>query len=79
MVELGRSTQKIGLFFATGLSRCFVGGMFGIAFPFFRERLSAKSDWTRSLSLAAALLSEQHCPPFSSTRPIPRASVSRPP
>jgi len=50
MVELSRSTQKVGLFFATGLSGCFLGGVFGMAFAFFRERLGARSDWSRSLS-----------------------------
>jgi hypothetical protein len=64
MVELGRSTQKVGLFFATGLSGCFVGGMFGIVFAFFRGRLSAKSDWSRSLSLAAALFAGAALLPF---------------
>jgi hypothetical protein len=64
MVELSRSTQKVGLFFATGLSGCFVGGMFGIAFAFFRGRLSAKSDWSRSLSLAAALFGGAVLLPF---------------
>lgn len=64
MVELSRSTQKVGLFFATGLSGCFLGGMFAIAFAFFRERLSAKSDWSRSLSLAAALLAGTTLLPF---------------
>jgi hypothetical protein len=64
MVELSRSTQKVGLFFATGLSGCFVGGIFGMAFAFFRERLGAKSDWSRSLSLAAALFSGVALLPF---------------
>jgi hypothetical protein len=64
MGELGRSTQKVGLFFATGLSGCFVGGMFGIAFAFFRGRLMAKSDWSRSLSLAAALFAGAALIPF---------------
>jgi hypothetical protein len=64
MVELSRSTQKVGLFFATGLSGCFVGGMYGIAFAFFRGRLSAKSDWSRSLSLAAALFAGVALLPF---------------
>jgi predicted cobalt transporter CbtA len=64
MVELSRSTQKVGLFFATGLSGCFVGGMYGIAFAFIRERLSAQSDWSRSLSLAAALFSGVALLPF---------------
>ena len=64
MVELGRSTQKVGLFFATGLSGCFVGGIFGIAFAFFRGRLMAKSDWSRSLSLSAALFAGAALLPF---------------
>ena len=64
MVELSRSTQKAGLFFATGLSGCFVGGMYGIAFAFFRERLSTRSDWSRSLSLAAALFAGAALLPF---------------
>jgi hypothetical protein len=50
-----RSTQKIGLFFATGLSGAFVGGLFGLAFAYLRGRLASGSDWTRSLSLAAAI------------------------
>ena len=64
MVELSRSTQKVGLFFATGLSGCFLGGMFGMAFAFFRGRLGAKSDWSRSLSLAAALFGGVALLPF---------------
>ena len=64
MVELSRSTQKVGLFFATGLSGCFVGGIFGMAFAFFRGRLSARSDWSRSLSFAAALFTGVALLPF---------------
>ena len=64
MVELSRSTQKVGLFFATGLSGCFLGGIFGIAFALFRPRLSARSDWSRSLSLAAALFAGAALLPF---------------
>jgi predicted cobalt transporter CbtA len=64
MVELSRGTQKVGLFFATGLSGSFVGGIFGIAFAFFRGRLMAKSDWSRSLSLAAALFTGVALLPF---------------
>lgn len=50
-----RSTQKVGLFVATGLSGTFVGGLFGLAFAYLRGRLATGSDWTRSLSLAAAI------------------------
>lgn len=49
-----RSTQKVGLFFASGLSGTFLGGLFGMAFVVLRDRLSSGSDWGRSLSLAAA-------------------------
>src|SRR5829696_4456337 len=37
----GRPTQKVGLFFATGLFGVTVGGIFGIVYAFFRERLAA--------------------------------------
>jgi uncharacterized membrane protein len=59
-----RSTQKVGLFFATGLSGTFVGGLFGLAFAYFRGRLNAESDWTRSLSLAAAIFAGAVLIPF---------------
>jgi hypothetical protein len=61
---LSRSTQKIGLFFATGLSGTFVGGLFGLAFAYFRGRLSAESDWGRSLSLAASIFAGAFLIPF---------------
>ena len=51
----GRTTQKAGLFFATGLSGAFFGGMFGLAFAYFRGRMDSESDWARSVSLAAAI------------------------
>jgi hypothetical protein len=59
-----RSTQKVGLFFATGLSGTFVGGLFGLVFAYFRGRLNAESDWTRSLSLAAAIFAGAVLIPF---------------
>ena len=59
-----RSTQKVGLFFATGLSGVLVGGLFGLAFAYFRGRLDSESDWTRSLSLAAALFAGAVLVPF---------------
>ena len=52
---VSRATQKVGLFFATGATGLFVGGLFGLAFAYFGERLDAGSDWTRSLSLAGAV------------------------
>jgi Probable cobalt transporter subunit (CbtA) len=79
MAELSRSTQKVGLFFATGLSGCFVGGIFGLVFAFLRGRLSAKSDWSRSLSLAAALFVGAALLAFLKYPANPLASVSRPP
>jgi predicted cobalt transporter CbtA len=51
----GRTTQKVGLFFATGLSGVFAGGLFGLAFSYFRGRMATRSDWNRSLYLAAAI------------------------
>ncbi|MGI9047787.1 MAG: CbtA family protein [Rubrobacteraceae bacterium] len=51
---VSRAAQKVGLFFATGATGLFVGGLFGLVFAYFRDRLSAGSDWLRSLSLAAA-------------------------
>jgi len=50
-----RTTQKAGLFFATGLSGAFFGGVFGLAFAYFRGRMDSGSDWARSVSLAAAI------------------------
>lgn len=50
-----RSTQKVGLFFATGLFGVTVGGIFGIAYAYFRGHLGSQSDWYRSLSLAGAV------------------------
>lgn len=61
---LSRSTQKVGLFFATGLSGVLVGGLFGLVFAYFRGRLNSESDWTRSLSLAAALFAGAVLVPF---------------
>src|SRR5215208_6483463 len=46
-----RATQKIGLFFITGLFGVSVGGVFGIAYVYFRGHLASKSEWNRSLSL----------------------------
>ena len=59
-----RSTQKVGLFFATGFTGAFVGGLFGLAFAYFRGRLASESDWTRSLSLAAAIFAGAALIPF---------------
>jgi hypothetical protein len=59
-----RSTQKVGLFFATGFTGTFVGGLFGLAFAYFRGRLSSESDWTRSLCLAAAIFAGAALFPF---------------
>jgi predicted cobalt transporter CbtA len=59
-----RSTQKIGLFFATGLFGVTVGGIFGIAHAYFRDRLASKSEWDRSLSLAGAIFAGVFLIPF---------------
>lgn len=50
-----RATQKVGLFFATGLSGTFLGGLFGMAFSYFRGRMALRGDWGRSLALAGAV------------------------
>lgn len=63
-IYISRSTQKVGLFFATGLSGAFVGGLFGISYAYFRGRLVSRSDWERSVSLAAALFAGAVLIPF---------------
>jgi hypothetical protein len=50
-----RSTQKVGLFFATSLVGVTVGGVFGILYAYFRDRLASGSEWYRSLSLAGTV------------------------
>jgi predicted cobalt transporter CbtA len=59
-----RPTQKVGLFFATGLFGATVGGVFGLVFAFFRERLGAEGDLKRSLYLTAALFAGAFAIPF---------------
>jgi Probable cobalt transporter subunit (CbtA) len=59
-----RSTQKVGLFFATGLFGVTVGGVFGIVYAFFRERLAPGSDLRRSISLAGAIFAGAFLIPF---------------
>lgn len=59
-----RSTQKAGLFFATGLFGVTTGGVFGISYAFFRERLAAGSDFKRSISLAGAIFAGAFLVPF---------------
>ncbi len=59
-----RSTQKAGLFFATGLFGVTVGGVFGISYSVFRERLAADSDFKRSVSLAGAVFAGAFLIPF---------------
>jgi hypothetical protein len=59
-----RSTQKVGLFFATGLFGVTVGGVFGIAYAFFRDRLAAGSELGRSISLSGAIFAGAFLIPF---------------
>lgn len=59
-----RPTQKVGLFFATGFSGVAIGGMFGLAFAYFRGRLDSERDWNRSLSLTAAVFAGAVLVPF---------------
>jgi predicted cobalt transporter CbtA len=59
-----RSTQKVGLFFATGLFGTTVGGVFGLVFALFRGRLAARGDLRRSLYLTAVLFAGAFAIPF---------------
>jgi hypothetical protein len=59
-----RSTQKIGLFFATGLFGVTVGGLFGLAYACFCDHLLSDSAWNRSLSLAATIFAGAFLIPF---------------
>jgi predicted cobalt transporter CbtA len=59
-----RSTQKVGLFFATGLSGVLVGGIFGMAYAYFGGRLASGSEWGRSLSLAGTIFVGAFLIPF---------------
>jgi hypothetical protein len=59
-----RSTQKVGLFFATGLFGVTEGGVFGISYAFFRERLAARSELKRSITLAGAIFTGVFLIPF---------------
>ena len=60
----GRATQKVGLFFATGLFGVTVGGIFGLAYAYFRGRLASGSEWSRSLSLTGAIFAGAFLIPF---------------
>ncbi len=59
-----RSTQKVGLFFATGVFGVMVGGLFGMAYAYFRSRLASDSDWYRSLYLAGAVFAGAFLIPY---------------
>lgn len=59
-----RATQKVGLFFVTGIFGVTVGGIFGLVYAYFRGRMVAGTDWTRSLSLAAAIFAGAILIPF---------------
>ncbi len=59
-----RATQKAGLFFATGFFGVTVGGIFGLAFAFFRGRLASRSEWDRSLCFSGALFAGVFLIPF---------------
>lgn len=63
-VAISRSVQKVGLVVTTAFTGTFVGGLFGLAFAYFRGRLASGSDWYRSLSLAAAVFAGAALIPF---------------
>jgi hypothetical protein len=59
-----RATQRVGLFFATGLFGVMAGGLFGIAYAYLRGILASSSEWYRSLSLAGAIFAGAVLIPF---------------
>ncbi len=61
---VSRSAQKVGLFFATGVFGVTVGGIFGIAFAYFRGQMASENDWNRSLLFASALFVGAFLIPF---------------
>lgn len=60
----GRATQKLGLFFVTGLFGVAAGGVFGLVFAYVHDRLAAGTDWMRSISLSAAIFAGASLIPF---------------
>jgi len=78
MVELSRSTQKVGLFFATGLSGCFLGGSSVWPSP------SSANAWARgatgrAASLAASFFTGVALLPFLKYPANPPGIGGRPP
>jgi hypothetical protein len=59
-----RAVQRVGLFFATGLFGVMAGGLFGLAYAYFRGFLASSSEWNRSLSLAGAIFAGAILIPF---------------
>ncbi len=51
---VSRPIQKVFLFPTLGIVGVAIGGIFGIAYAYFRGRLASGSEWYRSLSLAGA-------------------------
>lgn len=63
-VVFSRTTQKVGLFFATGLFGVTGGGIFGLAYAVLRERMRSATDWARSNALTAAIFAGAFLIPF---------------
>jgi hypothetical protein len=59
-----RATQRAGLFFATGVFGVTVGGIFGLAFAYFRGRLASSTEWSRSLSFAGTVFAGAFLIPY---------------
>lgn len=59
-----RAIQKVGLFFATGVYGVTIGGVFGLAFAYFRGRLASSTEWSRSLSFTGAVFAGVSLIPF---------------
>ena len=61
---VGRTTQKAGLFLATGLYGVAMGGLLAIGYAFLRRRLHTPSDTRAALGLAGAALLGSVLVPF---------------
>jgi predicted cobalt transporter CbtA len=66
-----RGEQKAGLILATALYGTSVGALFGLLAAFFRRRSATRSEWRRSLVLAAAVFCGAVLVPFLKYPPNP--------
>ncbi len=66
-----RGQQKAGLILATGIYGAAAGCVFGLVSAYFRSRVSARSEWARSLGLAVAIFAGAVLSPFLKYPPNP--------